>query len=303
QKLRDTVKASHCCVSALPLGGGPAFGLAIRSFVGFCCATSLAELASAFPHSGGQHLPVSQLAPKRIKSFLSCTIVIFSWAGAIYTSGTLVAATNGLAAQPDPRITFLVYQIITVTTCSFDLFESLLGLAAKGSLFFCLASQIVMFMALLSFSPTKQTAKTVFVDFENTSGWPIGLACFLGSRMACAFARNKGFPFHRYLAAIAPAPFHTQIWAHLWSCIWASLIGAVYLGPRTAFNSFVSTGKLFKYMTYAVPIVLMIWNGRNNLANGHLLLSKFGLVANIAILTRSFIALDSHIIFHLRPAR
>lgn len=239
--------------------------------------------------------------------------------------------------NPDPWITFLVHQLITVTTYPFYLFERLLVLAASGTLFFCLASPTVVFVALLSFSPTKQTAKTVFINFDNTSCWPISvvfclsimnapdwcfscldaavhlaeekpelrknlprallwiisvgtatglpmmlavlfsvhemneainnslrivcLALFLPvsgrkagaitlqvlvllitmatiirihawqSRMAWAFARNNGFSFHRYLAAIAPAPFHTQIWAHLWSCIWASLIGAVYLGP------------------------------------------------------------------------
>lgn len=113
-------------------------------FVVLCCGISLAELASAFPHSGGQYFWVSQLAPKMIKSFLSCTTAILSRAGAICNcaSGALIAAimVMGMAKllnsvfKLSRWFTFLVNQTITLITFSFNRFEDLVGLVARGIL-------------------------------------------------------------------------------------------------------------------------------------------------------------------------
>ncbi|CAG9952695.1 unnamed protein product [Clonostachys rosea f. rosea IK726] len=101
------------------------------------------------------------------------------------------------------------------------------------------------------------------------------------SRMAWAFSRDKGFPFHRYLNRIAPEPFATPIYAHIWSCAWTALLGCLYLGSQLAFNSLVSAGMLLQYITYSTSIVCLLWYGRSNLRHGPFWFPRFGLVCNI----------------------
>ncbi|KAH8727466.1 amino acid/polyamine transporter I, partial [Phaeosphaeriaceae sp. PMI808] len=98
------------------------------------------------------------------------------------------------------------------------------------------------------------------------------------SRIAWAFSRDKGFPFHRYLCRIAPEPFGTPIYAHLWSCAWVSALGSLYLGSSLAFNSLIAGGILLQYSTYTACIVCLLCYGRDKIIPGPFWFPRFGYV-------------------------
>lgn len=118
------------------------------------------------------------------------------------------------------------------------------------------------------------------------------------SRIAWAFSKDKGFPFHRYMSRIAPEPYGTPIWAHVWSCLWTSLLGCLYLGSQLAFNSLVAAGILLQYITYATSIGFLLLYGRNKLAKGPFWFPRLGYAANAVVVTWTLISL----VFYSFPA-
>lgn len=104
------------------------------------------------------------------------------------------------------------------------------------------------------------------------------------SRIAWSLARDEGFPFHSHLKTLAPAPFHTPLWAILWGVCWITLCGFLYLASLTAFNSFISSGIVLQNMTYSMPALLLLINGRNNFPHGPFWWPRFGPVANIVVI-------------------
>ncbi|KAJ3458936.1 hypothetical protein MRS44_013045 [Fusarium solani] len=116
--------------------------------------------------------------------------------------------------------------------------------------------------------------------FVSAYGSLIGIHTWQ-SRIAWALSRDKGFPFHSYLSRLAPAPFSTPIWAHLWSSCWTGLCGCLYLGSQTAFSSFIAGGIILQYATYCLPIALLLWRGRSRAPHGPFWFPKIGLFCNI----------------------
>lgn len=104
------------------------------------------------------------------------------------------------------------------------------------------------------------------------------------SRLAWSFARDGGFPFHKYLRRLAPHPFRTPIWAHLWSVGFNILLGLISLASTTALNAFISAAILFQYISYSIPIGFLLWRGRDAVPHGPFWGGRWGLVANIVTL-------------------
>lgn len=105
------------------------------------------------------------------------------------------------------------------------------------------------------------------------------------SRIAWSLSRDKGFPFHSYLQRMAPAPFHTPLWAILWGVCWIALCGFLYLGSLTAFNAFIGAGIVLQNMTYSVPAILLLIKGRSNFPHGPFWWPRFGPIANVVVIT------------------
>lgn len=362
-----------------------------------CVACSLGELASAFPHPGGQYYWASQLAPLRIRRGMSYLLGFISWAGVVVNcaSGAIAIPQMviGMIILRNPDFVFqrwmlfLGYELTNIALFSFNLFERLLPKFSMFGLFFSVASLIIIFVTVLVASPTKQSASFVFTDFVNLSGWDsqgvayltgmlganwgfscldavthmaeevpdprinipkallatvfmgiatswpyaialmfsvqdinsiiltptgvpslelfnqvlkgnkagaIGLQCLLvvifftalvgaqtwQSRIAWSFARDRGWPFSRHLAKVAPQPFGVPLWAHLWSCLWVALLGCLYLGSTVAFNSFISGAILLQYISYSMCVLLLLFHGRENIKHGPFWLGKLGYVTN-----------------------
>lgn len=104
------------------------------------------------------------------------------------------------------------------------------------------------------------------------------------SRIVWSLSRDKAFPFHGRMSRLAPAPFHTPIWAILWGSCWITVCGFLYLGSTAAFNSFISAGIVLQYMSYALPAVLMLRARRSNFPKGPFWWPKFGPIANVVVI-------------------
>lgn len=104
------------------------------------------------------------------------------------------------------------------------------------------------------------------------------------SRLLWSFARDGGVPFSAWLSQVnrkADVPLR----AHIVSCILVALVGCLYLGSYTAFNSMVTACIVLLYVSYAIPVGCLVFvHGRENLKRGTFWLGKWGAVANWVLL-------------------
>lgn len=116
-----------------------------------------------------------------------------------------------------------------------------------------------------------------------------GLGCQIAShtwqsRLLWSFARDGGVPFSKYFAQSSER-LDVPIRAHLFSCGLVAVVGSLYLGSYTAFNSMVTATIVLLYISYAVPIFSLVFiRGRDNIRHGPFWLGKVGMVANIVVL-------------------
>ncbi|KAI9933978.1 hypothetical protein ASPWEDRAFT_35956 [Aspergillus wentii DTO 134E9] len=375
------------------------YGIPWIAFVSTCVGATLSELASAMPNSGGQYFWASELAPRQYASFASYLTGWLAWAGAIFTCAS-VALSLGSAgvgmwqlSHPDfviePWHVVVAYQVINFFSFLFNCIGKLLPKVATTTLYISLIAFVVILITVPAAAPTHATAKFVFTNFVNSTGWPsdgiaflIGLinpnwvfACLdsathlaeevvhpernipiaimctvligfltswfycmamffsvnnlddiintstqvpilalyyqalknkagaivleslilvtgIGCQIAChtwqsrlcwSFARDRGLPFSNFLATVHPT-LDVPLNAHSVSCFIVGLLGLLYLGSSTAFNSMVTACIVLLYTSYVVPIVCLLWRGRNNIKHGPFWLGKVGLACNFVVL-------------------
>ncbi|KAH0559776.1 hypothetical protein GP486_003708, partial [Trichoglossum hirsutum] len=115
-----------------------------------------------------------------------------------------------------------------------------------------------------------------------------GLGCQIAchtwqARLCWSFARDRGLPGSRYWARVderLEVPLH----AHTMSCILVSILGALYLGSYTAFNSMVAACIVLLYISYSIPVVCLLIKGRENITHGPFWMGPFGHFANWVLL-------------------
>ncbi|KAL9099532.1 MAG: hypothetical protein Q9163_004980 [Psora crenata] len=72
-------------------------------------------------------------------------------------------------------------------------------------------------------------------------------------RLGWSFARDNGLPGSRYMSKV-DGRLDVPICAHAVSCVIVAVIGLLYLGSSTAFNSMVTACIVLLYISYAIPI-------------------------------------------------
>ncbi|RAH68334.1 amino acid transporter [Aspergillus aculeatinus CBS 121060] len=141
--------------------------------------------------------------------------------------------------------------------------------------------------------------------FEGRTAGPIMLQCmlFLGglgavfsiqtwqSRLAWSIARDNGLIFAQYTKRIAPAPYETPFWSHVYSSIFVALLGCLYLGSSLAFNAFSGCLIQLQYICYSFCIVCLLARGRDSIPHGPFWLGRFGYVCNIVAVLWTLFAL------------
>lgn len=115
-----------------------------------------------------------------------------------------------------------------------------------------------------------------------------GMGCQISShtwqsRLCWSFARDRGLPGHQWLSKIHPT-LDVPFVAHSVSCFIVGVLGLLFLGSSTAFNSMVTACIVLLYISYVIPIIALLWRGRDNIKHGPFWLGKFGLAANIVVL-------------------
>lgn len=103
------------------------------------------------------------------------------------------------------------------------------------------------------------------------------------SRLCWSFARDNGLPGSKYLATV-DSKLDVPIWAHSVSCILVAILGCLYLGSYTAFNSMVTACIVLLYISYAIPVVCLLIRGRQTIKHGPFWLGSFGLAADCVLL-------------------
>jgi choline transport protein len=106
-----------------------------------------------------------------------------------------------------------------------------------------------------------------------------------------SFARDKAFPFSETWAKVNTR-LGVPLNAHIACNAIVVLLGALYVASATgkptlwlgvdsvAFNSLVIGVIIFQYLSYSIPIILLLIRGRNTLPRGPFFLGKLGLFCN-----------------------
>ncbi|KIW71916.1 hypothetical protein PV04_00143 [Phialophora macrospora] len=181
-------------VGSTVFGAGPLFiyGTILITLITFCVAITLGELASAYPHAGGQYFWVAQLSTPRHRRFFSYMIAIISWAAVICIGAsscsaisTTVFALVGIT-RPDfvykQWMGFLVFIVANWTATLMVLYERIIPAMSNTFLVISLVTITATFICLLAPSTEKASAGLVFgtEGYFNVSGWPNGVAFLIG---------------------------------------------------------------------------------------------------------------------------
>ncbi|KIX05012.1 uncharacterized protein Z518_05884 [Rhinocladiella mackenziei CBS 650.93] len=185
----------YSAVFATPLfaGGGPTvfFGLLVASIA--CCfiTAGLAELASAFPSSGGQYhfaFMVSAPSNRAAMAFTVGWLSVIAWCLTAASANIFCAQIIlNLASFYHPDYVWTQWQVylIYVLLCVVAVAVVILlpRQIPQAEVVFFLSTVIgfvVFFVAVLAASETKQSASTVFTEWNNQTGWGDGTAFLLG---------------------------------------------------------------------------------------------------------------------------
>lgn len=165
--------------------GGPmliVYGILIIAFISLNIGVTLSELSSAIPSAGGQYVWSRVLAPKKYSSFMAYICGSLAWAGAIFTSASMALALAQeimgfwILNHPDFVLKrwhlFLIYQLVNAFLVLFNCYGKWLPFVADGALYTSLFSYCVIMITVLVCSRGNfNSAKFVFVEFENNTGW------------------------------------------------------------------------------------------------------------------------------------
>ncbi|KAI5957500.1 hypothetical protein KGF57_003194 [Candida theae] len=173
--------------------GGPmmiVYGIIIVSFFSLCTVISLAEMASAYPNASGQIYWTMKLAPRRLSRGLSYTTGVLSWAGSVFTTASITITTSiaivAMYALFRPEFVvhkwqvFVTYQIFNVVMSVFNIYDRPLPAIFMGTLGISILSFIVVLVTVLAMHKGDfQSAKFVFVEFQNQTGWSSSGVAFI----------------------------------------------------------------------------------------------------------------------------
>ncbi|OAA41820.1 GABA permease [Metarhizium rileyi] len=177
----------------LPSGGSVAFlyGFLFCVLCCLCVVASLGEMAAIWPTAGGQYHFVFALCSEKTRlpmSFVVGWISIAGWLvvvtvqgyfGAQFISAAAVVASNGTYEITAARTYGVFLAILTCTTAVNIWGNRMLGKWNDGALYWSILGVVVISIVLLSMSE-KTNADFVFTNFQNTTGWPDGIAWILG---------------------------------------------------------------------------------------------------------------------------
>ncbi|KAL1584719.1 hypothetical protein WHR41_06852 [Cladosporium halotolerans] len=179
---------------ALPSGGSTSvlWGLVTAGICNLCLASSLAEFLSAYPTAGGQYHWVAVISWKSwvpILSWITGWINVFGWMALTATAGLLGSQLIvGIIPLYMPSyveerwhqfLIYIGYNLIAFVINAFG--NSIIPLVNKTAITWSICGFAVISITVLACAaPEFNSARLVFTDFRNETGWPDGIAWLLG---------------------------------------------------------------------------------------------------------------------------
>jgi amino acid transporter len=152
-------------------------------------------------------------------------------------------------------------------------------------------------------APGGQALPYIFGAVMGTPGGGLGLTFLIliitlfcsisitvaASRCTWAFARDKAIPLSRIWSRVDER-HDTPIWALFLTTVVQMLLGLINLGSSSAFLAFVSVGVMALAVTYAIPVVISMADGRKEVdgAPWHMPKRAGWVVNGIAVLWVAF---------------
>ncbi|BCS23651.1 putative GABA permease [Aspergillus puulaauensis] len=180
-------------ITPLLMGGSPAvfFGLVGASIASSFITAGLAELASAYPSSGGQYHFAFMVSSPRYRApvaFAMGWLSVVAWALTSASTAVVCAQMAGNLASiynprytPEPWQTYLIYAaLVLISTGIVCLLPRALP---RGEIVMFISSFLGFVASLVTVLVTqkhKRSATAVFVDYENLSGWNNGTSFLIG---------------------------------------------------------------------------------------------------------------------------
>lgn len=114
------------------------------------------------------------------------------------------------------------------------------------------------------------------------AGVPAFLDIFIATvRLNWSFARDHALPFSKSLSQVHPK-LGIPLWSTILIAIVQLLLAVIYIGNTTAFSAFLSSSLVLNNMTYIMPVLVNMLQGRKALVPGPFQLKGvFGWVCNI----------------------
>ncbi|KKA27577.1 hypothetical protein TD95_001426 [Thielaviopsis punctulata] len=100
------------------------------------------------------------------------------------------------------------------------------------------------------------------------------------SRVVWAFARDKALPYSGYMSRVSQR-YQIPINAQIVVSSVVALLGCLYLGSSTAFNSLLGTAVTINNIAYMFPIVTNVLSGRRNMHKGVFHMGRAGMFVNV----------------------
>ena len=110
--------------------------------------------------------------------------------------------------------------------------------------------------------------------------------CCAASRATWSFARDKAIPYSAFFGKVNHGFLEgVPLSAYLLSTTVQILLGLIFLGSSTAFNAFVGVAVMCLGVSYALPVLLSVLNGRSEVLDAPYSLGRWGYLINcIAVL-------------------
>lgn len=115
----------------------------------------------------------------------------------------------------------------------------------------------------------------------------LGIMLFAGigaltaaSRCTYAFARDGAIPGYHLWSSVNKK-LNTPIWALILSTVVDCILGCIYFGSISAFNSFTGVATICLGMSYCVPVLVLLVRRREAVKHSPYSLGKFGYIVNI----------------------
>ncbi|KAK2605867.1 hypothetical protein QQS21_003707 [Conoideocrella luteorostrata] len=115
----------------------------------------------------------------------------------------------------------------------------------------------------------------------------LGILMFAGigaltaaSRCTYAFARDGAIPGYHLWSKVNKT-LNMPVWALVLSTVVDCLLGCIYFGSISAFNSFTGVATICLSMSYCVPVLVLLVRRREAVKNSPFSLGKFGTVINV----------------------